>query len=220
MARSTLELSAPLYDYYQKIGFRESEILRELRLETAKLPMGKMQTAPEQAQFMALLVQLMGAKRILEIGVFTGYSSLAMALVLPDSGQIIACDSSTEYTAIAERYWQKAGVRNKIQLHLAIALETLEKLLQSEPKQEFDLVFIDAAKKEYDQYYEYSLKLVRPGGLILIDNVLWYGKVADNLIQDNATKSLRNLNQKLHQDSRIELSLIPIGDGLTLALKK
>ena len=219
MTKQTWGLDASLYDYYQAIAFREPEILKELRQATSKLPMANMQIAPEQGQFMALLVQLTGARKILEIGVFTGYSSLAMALALPPQGRILGCEISAEYAAIARQFWQKAGVSEKIDVLLGPAVTSLEQLLANGEQESFDLAFIDANKSDYDQYYELSLQLVRPGGLILIDNVLWYGKVADETVQDKATQSIRHLNAKLHQDLRISLSLVPIGDGLTLALK-
>lgn len=219
MTKQTWGLDASLYDYYQAITFREPEILKELRQATSQLPMANMQIAPEQGQFMALLVQLTGARKILEIGVFTGYSSLAMALALPPQGRVLGCEISAEYAAIARQFWQKAGVSEKIDVLLGPAVTSLEQLLANGEQESFDLAFIDANKSDYDQYYELSLQLVRPGGLILIDNVLWYGKVADETVQDKATQSIRNLNAKLHQDLRISLSLVPIGDGLTLALK-
>jgi predicted O-methyltransferase YrrM len=221
MTKQTWGLDASLYDYYQAIAFRERDILKELRQATSQLPMANMQIAPEQGQFMALLVQLTGARKILEIGVFTGYSSLALALALalPPQGRILGCEISAEYAAIARQFWQKAGVSEKIDVLLGPAVTSLEQLLANGEQESFDLAFIDANKSDYDQYYELSLQLVRPGGLILIDNVLWYGKVADETVQDKATQSIRHLNAKLHQDLRISLSLVPIGDGLTLALK-
>ena len=220
MSNKTLNLDSRLYEYLLSVSLREAEILQQLRAETAKLPMGRMHIAPEQGQFMALLVQLMGAKKALEIGVFTGYSSTAIALALPSDGKLIACDINEEYTNIACRYWQQAGIADKIDLHLAPATETLDRLIARGETETFDFVFIDADKSSYDTYYEKSLQLVRPGGLITIDNVLWSGKVADSEIQDNRTKIMRALNQKIHQDTRVNLSLVPIGDGLTLAMKK
>jgi caffeoyl-CoA O-methyltransferase len=178
-----------------------------------------MQIAPEQGQFMALLVQLIGAKKALELGVFTGYSTLAIALALPPDGKIIACDINQKDTAIAHHYWERAGVSHKIEFHLASALETLNWLIETGQSGTFDFVFIDADKSNYDAYYERALQLVRTGGLIAIDNVLWSGRVADLDIQDNRTNKIRAFNQKLHQDSRINLSLLSIGDGLTLAMK-
>jgi predicted O-methyltransferase YrrM len=219
MTKQTWGLDASLYDYYQAIAFREPDILKELRQATSQLPMANMQIAPEQGQFMALLVQLTGARKILEIGVFTGYSSLALALALPPQGRVLGCEISAEYAAIARQFWQKAGVSEKIDVLLGPAVTSLEQLLANGEQESFDLAFIDANKSDYDQYYELSLQLVRPGGLILIDNVLWYGKVADETVQDKATQSIRHLNAKLHQDPRISLCLVPIGDGLTLALK-
>lgn len=219
MTNQTLGLEKKLYDYLQSVSLREPEILTQLRQETAQHPMGKMQIAPEQGQFIALLVQLMGAKKTLEVGVFTGYSSLVVALALPPEGKVVACDVSEEYTAIARRYWQQAGVANKIDLHIAPALETLERLLAAGQAGTFDFAFIDADKSNYDGYYSLSLQLVRPGGLIAIDNVLWSGRVADPQVQDNRTKKMRALNEKLYQDLRVTVSLVPIADGLTLALK-
>lgn len=219
MANQTLGLEKQLYEYLQSVSLREPEILTQLRQETAQHPMGRMQIAPEQGQFIALLVQLMGAKKTLEVGVFTGYSSLVVALALPPDGKVVACDVSEEYTAIARRYWQQAGVADKIDLHIAPALETLERLLAAGQAGTFDFAFIDADKSNYDGYYEQALQLVRPSGLIAIDNVFWSGRVADPQVQDNRTKKMRALNQKLHQDLRVNLSLVPIADGLTLALK-
>ena len=220
MATQTLGLEKQLYDYLQSVSLREPEILTQLRQETAQHPMGRMQIAPEQGQFIALLVQLMGAKKTLELGVFTGYSSLAVALALPPEGKVVACDVSEEYTAIACRYWQQAGVADKIDLHIAPALETLERLLAAGQADTFDFAFIDADKSNNESYYSLSLQLVRPGGLIAIDNVLWSGRVADPQVQDNRTNKIRTLNQNLHQDLRVTLSLVPIADGLTLALKR
>ncbi len=220
MANKTLGLDSQLYNYLQSVSLREPEILTQLRLETAQHPMSRMQIAPEQGQFMALLVQLMGAKKTLEVGVFTGYSSLAVALALPPEGKVVACDIDQEYTAIARRYWQKAGVAHKIDLHIAPALETLDRLLAEGEAGTFDFAFIDADKSNYENYYERALVLMRPGGLIAVDNVLWSGRVADPQVCDNRTKTMRAFNQKLHQDRRVTISLVPIADGLTLALKK
>ncbi|PZV07774.1 MAG: SAM-dependent methyltransferase [Leptolyngbya sp.] len=220
MSNKSLAMGDRLYTYLQSVSVREPEILTELRHETAKQPMAGMQISPEQGQLMALLVQLMGATKTLEVGVFTGYSSLVVALALPPHGKIIACDVSEEYTAIARRYWQKAGVADKIDLRIAPALETLDLLLAEGQANTFDFAFIDANKSSYDDYYERALKLVRVGGLIAIDNVLWSGAVADPAVTNNSTEKIRALNQKLHQDDRITLSLIPIADGLTLALKR
>lgn len=219
MTNQTLGLGTDLYNYLLRNSLREVEILSELRQETAKLPMSIMQISPEQGQFMALLIKILGAKKTLDIGVFTGYSSLVVALSLPDDGKIIACDISEEYTSMARIYWQRAGVADKIDLQLAPALETLDKLLAAGEAGTFDFAFIDADKANYENYYERSLELIRPGGLIAVDNVLWSGRVADPEVQDNQTSKIRAFNQKVHQDSRITLSLVPIADGLTLARK-
>lgn len=220
MSHQTLNLNSQLYEYLLSVSLREAEVLTKLRQETATHPMGRMQISPEQGQFMALLVTLIGAKKTLEIGVFTGYSSLAIALVLPNDGKLVACDTSEEYTNIARKYWQEAKIAHKIDLQIAPAIETLDKLIDNGEGETFDFAFIDADKSNYDLYYEKSLQLVRKGGIIAIDNVLWDGQVADFNIQDNRTKKIRELNIKIHQDSRVNLSLVPIGDGLTLAMKK
>jgi predicted O-methyltransferase YrrM len=213
-------LARSLHDYLLSASLREPPLLQQLRQETANHPMSQMQIAPEQGQLMALLVQLMGAKKTLEVGVFTGYSSLAVALALPPDGKVVACDVSEEYTAIAQRYWQLAGVADKIDLRIAPALETLDALLATGQANTFDFAFIDADKSNYDNYYERSLQLIRQGGLIAIDNVLWSGQVADPAVQDTRTQVIRSLNDKLHQDDRISLSMLAISDGLTLVLKK
>lgn len=220
MSNKHLGVSDQLYQYLQGVSLRDTEILQQLREETSRQPMSMMQIAPEQGQFMAFLVRLIGAKKALEVGVFTGYSSVVVALALPEDGKLIACDVSEEYTSIARRYWEKAGVAHKIELYIAPALETLENLLAKGEADSFDFAFIDADKGNYENYYEQALKLVRPGGLIAVDNVLWGGKVGDPQVQDNQTKKIRAFNEKLYQDQRIHLSLVPIADGLTLALKR
>jgi caffeoyl-CoA O-methyltransferase len=220
MTKKTLGLNNQLYDYLLSVSLREPDILQQLRQETAHLPNAIMQIAPEQGQFMALLVQLLSATKTLEVGVFTGYSSLCVALALPLNGKIVACDVSEEYTAMARRYWEAAGVADKIDLRLAPALETLDELLAAGLAGTFDFAFIDADKRNYEGYYERSLQLIRPGGLIAIDNVLWSGRVAEPQAQDNQTQVIRALNEKLHHDKRITLSMVPIADGLTLALKR
>ncbi|MEH2081978.1 MAG: class I SAM-dependent methyltransferase [Nostoc sp.] len=220
MSKQSIGLDNQLYNYLLSVSLREPEILGRLRQETANHPRGGMQISPEQGQFMRLLVQLIAAKKTLEVGVFTGYSSLSVALALPADGKIIACDVSEEFTAIARRYWQEAGVADKIALQLAPALETLDRLLATGQAETFDFAFIDADKENYDAYYERSLQLVRPGGLIAIDNVLWSGQVAQEQNQDESTQAIRALNHKLHHDERITLSVLPIGDGLTLAIKR
>lgn len=220
MPKQTLGLDQQFYDYLLSASLREPEILRQLRQETARHSLSMMQIAPEQGQFMALLVQMLGATKTLEVGVFTGYSSLCIALALPSTGKIVACDVSEEYTAIARRYWQTAGVADKINLQIGPALETLDQLLADGQAETFDFAFIDADKVNYDGYYERSLQLVRPGGLIAIDNVLWSGRVADPHNQEESTVAIRALNEKLHHDERVTLSLVPIADGLTLTLKR
>jgi caffeoyl-CoA O-methyltransferase len=229
MTRHRIEIDDRLQDYILANSLREPEVLRRLRQETAGLPGAGMQIGPEQGQFMALLVELIGARRTLEIGTFTGYSALVVALALPPEGRVVACDVSEEFTAVARRYWAEAGVADKIELHLAPALETLDRLLapgpaagQAEGSQaaSFDFAFIDADKANYGAYYERALRLLRPGGLIAIDNVLWSGKVADKAASDPDTRAIQALNAALKDDSRVTLSLLPLGDGLTLAIKR
>ncbi len=219
MQKKDLGLDQQLYEYLLSVSVKETEVLQKLREETANHPGAIMQIAPEQGQFMALLVQLLGAKKTLEIGVFTGYSSLVVALALPAEGKIIACDIDEESTAIARRYWQQAGVADKIDLRIAPALETLDQLIEEGQTNTFDFAFIDADKRNYENYYEKALQLIRPGGLIAVDNVLWFGRVADPQDEDKRTIAIRAFNQKLAQDQRVKISLVPIADGLTLALK-
>jgi predicted O-methyltransferase YrrM len=219
MSSRTFTLSEPLYNYLASVSLREPEILKRLRQETRHVRLSGMQVSPEQGQFMALLVRLMGAKKCLEVGVYTGYSSLSVALVLPPEGRLIACDVSEEWTSIARRYWAEAGVADKIQLKLAPAADTLTKLLGAGEAGSFDFAFIDADKSGYAGYFEMALQLIRPGGLIAVDNTLWDGKVADENVRDNDTMAIRAFNIKLAQDARIFLSMVPIGDGLTLAQK-
>jgi len=219
MANRTLSLSDALHAYLVEHSVREPDILRRLRAETAQDSMSMMQISPEQGQFMQLLVRLMNARQCLEVGVFTGYSSLAIALALPTDGRITACDVSEKWTAIARKYWQEAGVGHKIKLHLAPALETLDQLIASGQTGRFDFVFIDADKVNYVNYYERALVLARTGGLIAIDNTLWGGQVADMASQSEDTQAIRRLNDKIRLDSRVQIALLPIGDGLTLALK-
>jgi predicted O-methyltransferase YrrM len=220
MSNRTLPLNDGLYQYLLNHSVQEPEILVALRQETASLPLAEMQIAPEQGQLMALLVQLLGVKKALEVGVFTGYSALRVALAMPADGRLVACDINPEYTAIAQRYWAAAGVSDRIDLRLGPALDTLNHLIDAGEANQFDFAFIDADKANYSNYYERVLQLVRPGGLVVIDNVLWSGRVADPAVQDSRTKALRQFNQRLYQDDRIVLSLVPIADGLTLALKK
>ncbi|MBI3526836.1 MAG: class I SAM-dependent methyltransferase [Betaproteobacteria bacterium] len=219
MANKTLSLSNALYTYLVEHSVREPEILQRLRAETAEDRMSMMQIGPEQGQFMQLLVRLMGAKNCLEVGVFTGYSSLAVALVLPPDGRIVACDVSEKWTAIARKYWMEAGVAAKIDLRIAPALSTLDELIASGKAGSFDFAFIDADKINYLPYYERALTLVRTGGLIAVDNTLWGGQVIDKKSKSDDTQAIRQFNDRLRTDLRIHLSLLPIGDGVTLALK-
>jgi predicted O-methyltransferase YrrM len=219
MSTRTLQLDERVHDYLLRFGVREPELLARLRAETAGLgELARMQISPEQGQLMALLVRAIGARRVLEIGTFTGYSALRMALALPPDGVVVACDVNEEWTGIARRYWAESGVASQIDLRLAPALDTLE-ALRREGAAPFDLAFIDADKSSYRAYYERCLELVRTGGLIAIDNVLWHGDVADPEKRDADVEAIRELNAALRDDPRVELSLVPIGDGLTLALK-
>jgi caffeoyl-CoA O-methyltransferase len=220
MSSETINLTPKLYDYLHKFSLREADILKKLRAETAKLSNYIMQISPEQGQFMALLIELMDAKKTLDIGTFTGYSALVVALALPPDGKVISCDVNVEWTTLAKHFWEIAGVANKIELKLGPALETLQSLLESGESNTFDFVFIDADKTNYSQYYEASLALIRPGGLIAIDNVLREGKVAEADEQDNTTNAIRALNKKVSHDERVSISMLPIGDGLTLARKR
>jgi len=220
MSNRTLSLTDTVYDYLLNRSLRESELLRQLRDTTMALPEANMQIAPEQGQFMALLIELIGANRILEIGTFTGYSTLWMARALPPDGRVIACDLSREWTDIGIDFWKRAGVLDRIDLRIGPALETLDDLLNDGKSDSFDLAFVDADKENYLEYYERCLRLVRPGGLILFDNVLWDGDVADPEKDDAETCAIRALNDALHRDERIGLSLVPIGDGLSMALRQ
>lgn len=220
MSNRSIGLDEGLYDYLLNVSLREPEVLRSLREETASLPQANMQIAPEQGQFMALLAQLMGARRYLEIGTFTGYSALMVALALPDDGKVVACDISKEWTDIARRYWEQAGMSERIHLHLRPAAQTLDRLLSDGQAGAFDLAFIDADKTGYLGYYEKALELLRPGGVVMVDNTLWDGAVADADIHDADTVALRAFNEHVRDDVRVDLSLVPVGDGLTLARKR
>ncbi len=220
MSNRTIVLSDALYEYMLSVSLREPEVLNRLREETAKMPQHKMQISPEQGQFMALLVELTGARRCLEIGTFTGYSALSVALALPEDGRLVACDISEEFTSLAKAYWQEAGVAGKIDLRLGPALETLDALIADGESGAFDFAFIDADKVNYLGYFQHALDLIRPGGLILVDNVLWSGAVVDPARDDEDTEAIRDFNRSLADDPRISLSLVPIGDGLTLARKR
>ncbi|MBL8226142.1 MAG: class I SAM-dependent methyltransferase [Chromatiales bacterium] len=220
MSTRTIALDDRLYHYLQAVSLREPDVLVRLRAETARLPAAGMQVSPEQGQFMALLVRLLGARRCLEVGTFTGYSALACALVLPPDGRLVTLDVSADWTAVARRHWLDAGVADRIDLRLGPAAGSLAALLAEGAADSFDFAFIDADKTGYDDYYELALQLVRPGGLIAFDNVLWSGRVADPNAQDADTSALRALNRKLHADARVDLSMLPIGDGLTLARRR
>jgi len=220
MTPKAIGLAPSLHDYLLSVSLREPEVLRALRAETAQHPRRVMQVAPDQGQFLGFLTQLIGAKKALEIGVFTGYSSLSVALALPPEGRLVACDVSEEYTAIARRYWEKAGVAEKVDLRIAPALETLDRLIAEGESGSFDFAFIDADKENYLNYFERSLQLLRPGGLMAVDNVLWSGSVADPSNQESSTQALRQFNEALHQDERVSLTMLPIADGVTLAMKR
>ena len=220
MSSSTIGLSEDLRKYLLSVSCRESKTLKGLRKETFQLKESQMQISPEQGSFLALLVKVLSAKKTLDIGVFTGYSSLVVADALPDDGVIIACDTSEEWTNIARKYWKIASVNNKIQLELAPAIKTLDKLIEKGDQGTFDFSFIDADKINYQNYLERSLVLLKPGGVVAIDNVLWGGKVLDKQDNEPATRAIRKFNEKLKDDDRVLISMVPIGDGLTLAFKK
>lgn len=220
MSHKSIQVDDRLYAYLLAHSLRESEVLQQLREETARHPLAGMQIAPEQGQFMALLTQLIGARQVLEVGVFTGYSSTCVAMALPEDGRITACDVSRTYTDVARRYWVQAGVEHKIDLHIGFALQTLDRLIADGQAGAYDLAFIDADKGNYGNYYERALTLLRPGGLLLVDNVLWSGKVADDAVDDEDTQAIRALNRKMHQDPRVTLSVLPVADGLALAIKR
>lgn len=220
MSKSILPIDDRLYDYILANWLRETPLMRRLREETSRMPMSMMQISPDQGQFMAMLVELIGARRALEIGSFTGYSALAVASSMGPQGRLVCCDISEEYTAVARRYWQEAGLADRIELKLGPALVTLDALLTKGEAGKFDFTFIDADKTNYDGYYERALRLVRPGGLIAIDNTLWDGAVADTTKTDEDTVAIRRLNAKLLEDERVTISLVPIGDGLTLARRR
>lgn len=221
MSNRTLQLSSELHDYLLSVGVRETSIQCRLREETALLREAGMQIAPEEGEFLALLVRLLNARNILEIGTFTGYSALSMALALPSGGRILTCDVNREWTDIARRYWQEAGVEERIELRLGPALDTLRNLKVRESlANHFDMVFIDADKDAYRDYYELALQLTRPGGLLVIDNTLWSGRVVDPSQSDPDTLAIRAFNRDLHVDERIDLCLVPIADGVTLAHKR
>ena len=220
MSNRTIGLSDEIYSYLLENSLREPELLRRLRDETARLTKwATMQISPEQGQFMGLLAQLVGARKAIEVGTFTGYSALAVLLAMPKDGRMICCDVSEEFTAIARRFWAEAGVADRIDLRLQPAIRTLDELIAGGAAGSFDFAFIDADKENYDGYYERALVLLRPGGLVAIDNVLWSGAVADPANREGSTEAIRRLNRKLVADRRVSISMVPIGDGLTLARK-
>ena len=220
MANKTMGISDDLAAYVVKVGTREPDVLARLREETAAIPQHNMQIAPEQGAFLALLVELIGARRCIEVGTFTGYSSTAVALALPEDGQIVCCDVSEEWTSLARTYWAEAGVSGKVDLRIAPATETLDQLVAGGQEATYDFAFVDADKAGYDAYYERLLRLVRPGGLIVFDNMLWGGDVLDTDPSDEDTKALQALNAKLARDERITLCLLPVADGVTLARRR
>lgn len=220
MTTRSFYLPEDIQQYMLEATLREPAIMRELREETAAHPHAGMQTGPDQVQFLQLLVRLINARRCIEVGVFTGYSALGAALALPEDGRIVACDVNEEYTAIARRYWDRAGVADKIDLYLASATETLDSLLTAGETGRYDFAYIDADKPNYDAYYERLLRLIRTNGLITIDNVLWGGDVADPQVTDESTAALRALNEKIGRDTRVDASLLPIGDGLMVVRKR
>ncbi|MHB1544258.1 MAG: class I SAM-dependent methyltransferase [Gammaproteobacteria bacterium] len=220
MSNQTLAVDDRLYGYLIHASLREPEILKRLRDETAALPEHSMQIAPEEGQFLAFLVRLIGAKHCLEVGVFTGYSSLWVVSALPEEGTLRALDVSEPYTSVARRYWREAGIEDRIDLRLGPARKTLLRMTQNGERGSYDFAFIDADKVNYLHYYESVLDLLRPGGIVAIDNVLWGGAVADPSNHEVDTIAIRKFNEHLHQDERIDLTLIPIGDGLTVARKR
>ena len=220
MSIRTIPLNDALYAYLLSVSLREPEVMKRLREETQKMPRAGMQISPEQGQFMTFLVELIGARRCVEIGTFTGYSALAVARALPPDGRLVACDVSKEYTARAKPFWKEAGVEDRIDLRIAPALDTLDKLLAQGEAGTYDFVFIDADKGNYLNYFQRTLDLLRQGGLVAVDNVLWSGAVADPTRDDDDTEAIREFNRAIAKDARVSLSMVPIGDGLTLALKR
>ena len=220
MANRTIGISDELAAYVVKMGTREPDVLARLREETAAIPQHRMQIAPEEGAFLAMLVELTGARRCIEIGTFTGYSSTAVALALPDDGKLLCCDVSEDWTSMARRYWADAGVTSKIDLRIAPAIETLDQLIESGESAVYDFAFVDADKTGYDGYYERLLRLVRPGGLIAFDNTLWGGAVLEQDAEDDDTRAIQALNAKLAADERITVCLLPLADGVTLARRR
>jgi len=220
LSNRTLSIDDRIYDYICDVSINESELLRQLREETAQIEYSVMQISPEQGQFMSLLIKLMGAKRVIEIGTFTGYSSICVASAMPEGGKLICCDISPQWTEIAEKYWALAGLENKIDLHIQPAEQTLQMLLNDGAEKSFDFIFIDADKQNYVMYYEMALRLLRKGGIIAVDNTLWSGAVADPENTEPGTRAIRHFNEMIKDDDRVSQSLLTIGDGLTLILKE
>lgn len=220
MANKTIGISDELAAYVVEVGTREPDVLARLREETAAIPQHGMQIAPEEGAFLELLVELIGARRCIEVGTFTGYSSIAVALALPEDGRLVCCDVSEEWTSLARKYWDEAGVASRIDLRIAPAAETLDQLLADGEEAAYDFAFVDADKTGYDGYYERLLRLVRPGGLIALDNTLWGGAVLDQDADDEDTRAIQALNAKLATDERITLCLLPVADGVTLARRR
>lgn len=220
MTGRTLSLDDALYNYLLDVSLRETPLLKRLRDETQALPLARWQVAPEQGQFLALLVKLIGATRLLEIGTFTGYSALSMASALPADGHLLCCDLPGDYNDMARRYWHEAQLKDRIELRLAPALETLGQLEREGRGESFDLIFIDADKANYPVYLEHALALVRTGGVILFDNTLWSGRVLEQSADSPDTRAIQALNRQLKTDQRVDLTLLPIGDGLTLCRKR
>jgi O-methyltransferase len=219
MSNKTIQVDDSLHEYILSVSLREDTLLRELREETSSLKMARMQISPEQGQFMALLLKLTGARRYLEVGTFTGYSALVCALAMPADAELYALDISEEWTAIARRYWERAGVAGRIQLQLGSAAETLQSMLPA-AQNSFDAIFVDADKTGYAAYIQYGYELLRPGGFLMLDNVLWGGSVIDPADDDEDTVAIRRVNEAMLADERFDISLLPIGDGLTLARKR
>ena len=219
MSNRTLSIDDRIYDYLLSVSLRESELQKQLREETAGIEYSEMQIAPEQGQFMAMLVGLCGARRAIEVGTYTGYSSISIASALPDDGELICCDDSAEWTAVAKKYWQRAGLEKRIKLKLGPAADTLQSLIDEGQSGLFDFIFIDADKQNYEVYYEQALNLVCQGGLIAVDNTLWSGDVADPDNNEPGTRAIRHFNDVVKEDKRVQISLVPIGDGLTLIRK-
>lgn len=220
MSGKSIGLSDELHEYMLSVSLRESAVMKRVREKTADHPKSEMQIAPEQAQFFQFLIRLIGARRTLEIGVFTGYSALAVAEVLPPQGEIVACDVSEEYTDVAREYWAEADVADKIDLRIAPAADTLKSLINDGHAGTFDFSFVDADKESYDRYYEHSLRLLRPGGVVALDNVFRDGRVTDPETDEESVRAIQRLNEKIHKDERVDVSMLPLADGVTLAMKR